>query len=47
MVKAMCRNNLVASEKVAIVLIKGITRCSYEIIQPFLEVIQSYILIQD
>lgn len=46
-VKIICPNNLHASEKIAIVLLKGISKSNFENIQPYLDVVHEFILIQD
>jgi hypothetical protein len=43
----MCYNNLIGTEIVAAVLLKGIQKSNYENIQPFLDVIQVYLKIKD
>lgn len=47
LVKNICPNNLYASEKVAFVILKGINKATYETIQPYLEVLHEYALIED
>ena len=44
-VKIICPNNLHASEKIAIVLMKGISKSNYENIQPYLDVVHEFVLI--
>ena len=46
-VKIICPNNLHASEKIAIVLMKGISKANYENIQPYLDVLHEFVLIDD
>ena len=46
-VKIICPNNLYASEKIAIVLLKGISKSNFENIQTYLDVVHEYILIED
>jgi hypothetical protein len=46
-VRIICPNNLNASEKIAIVLLKGISKANFENVQPYLDVVHEFILIQD
>ena len=45
--RVLCPNNLHASEKIAIVLLKGLSKSNYENVQTYLDVIHEYILIED
>ena len=47
LVKEVCPGNLQASEKVAFVLLKGLTKSNYDNIQPYLEVLHEFVLIED
>ena len=47
LVKKLCPNNLYTSEKVAIVLLKGIGKSDFETISPYLDVLHEYLLIDD
>lgn len=46
-VKIICPNNLNASEKIAIVLLKGLSKSNFENVQPYLDVLHEFILIED
>ena len=46
-VKIICPNSLFASEKIAVVLVKGISRSNYENVQTYLDVIHEFLLIED
>lgn len=46
-VKIICPNNLHASEKIAIVLVKGLSKSNYENVQPYLDVLHEFVLIED
>lgn len=46
-VRIICPNNLHASEKIAIVLLKGISKANFENVQPYLDVVHEFVLIQD
>lgn len=46
-VRIICPNNLNASEKIAIVLLKGISKANFENVQPYLDVVHEFILIED
>ena len=46
-VRMVCPRNLHASEKFAIVLLKGIGKTTFESIPPYLDVIHEFILIED
>ena len=45
--KIICPNNLHASEKIAIVLLRGLSKSNFENVQPYLDVVHEYILIED
>lgn len=47
LVRSICTGNIQTSEKVGIVLIRAFSRCTFDNIQPFLDVAQSYLLIKD
>ena len=47
LVKELCPNNLPASEKAAFVILKGISKSIYESIQPYLEILHEFVLIED
>ena len=42
--RLICPKNLAASEKIAVVLVKGISKANYESVQPYLEVIHEFVL---
>ena len=46
-VKVFCSKNLRASEKVAFVLLRGITKSNYDTLQPYLSVLHEFVLIDD
>lgn len=46
-VRVLCPNNLHASEKIAVVLLKGLSKSNYENVQLYLDVLHEYILIED
>ncbi len=46
-VRVLCPNNLHASEKIAVVLLKGLSKSNYENVQTYLDVLHEYILIDD
>lgn len=43
----LCKHNLHASEKVAIVLIKSLYKTTFIYVQPYLNIIEEYCLIDD
>ena len=46
-VRLICPGSLNASEKIAVVLTKGISKANYETVQPYLDVIHEFVLIDD
>jgi hypothetical protein len=46
-VRIICPGNLYASEKIAVVLLKGLSKSNYENVQPYLDVVHEYILLDD
>jgi hypothetical protein len=46
-VRVLCPGNLHASEKIAVVLLKGLSKSNYENVQTYLDVIHEYVLIED
>jgi hypothetical protein len=46
-IPSSCKNNLHCSEKVAIVLLKGFHESSYETVQPYLDVAETFVTIKD
>lgn len=46
-VRVLCPNNLHASEKIAVVLLKGLSKSNYENVQTYLDVLHEYVLIDD
>lgn len=47
LVKEICRDNLFASEKVTIVLMKGLCKSTFDNVQPYLDVLHEFMLIDD
>ena len=47
LVKSLCKDSLPLSEKVAFVLIRGIFNTNYATVEPYLEVVNAFVLIDD
>ncbi len=47
MARQICPNNIKASEKFAIVLLKGFSKSTYENIHKYIEVLKEYVTIED
>lgn len=47
LVKGLCRNNLYTSEKLTIILLKGLNKATFNNVQPYLDVLQNFVLIDD
>jgi len=47
LVQKVCRKNLAASEKVLVVLLKGLCKATFDNVQPYLDVIHEFMLIDD
>lgn len=43
--RVLCPGNLHASEKIAVVLLKGLSKSNYENVQTYLDVLHEYVLI--
>lgn len=47
LVKSICPGNINASEKAAVVLLRGINKSNTDTIQPYLQVLHEFVLIDD
>ena len=47
LVKEICRDNLFASERVTIVLMKGLCKSTFDNVQPYLDVLHEFMLVDD